>query len=288
MSEVLNVLLAPSQNLTDKDLPYLTYPVYVSGKFDGCRLHVQGNQVRSRTNKPFPNKRLQEELGAYDCLDGEVVCGSPTMDGGFNYTQSIVMSQDKQLPEDWVIYVFDLMGIEGTYKQRLDGLSTLVLHPNMIIVEQHLCLTPASVLVWEAAYRKSGFEGVMVRSVDGPYTEGRCSFSSQTLLKFKRFEDSEGLITGINQGYKDNPQKALPGQPKIVKSFLCGGFKIWDGKFKWNCEVAPGKLTHEQSAHILANPDLYIGKTIKYKFQLKGEMTQPRFPTFQGFRQENE
>ena len=297
-------LLAPSETLTDKTAQSIAYPKLVSGKYDGIRCTIQGGRLISRTLKPLPNKHIEQELASIDAfqgLDGEIVCGSPTMDGGFNYTSSVVMGNLKT--DDWMFYVFDCLDREDlTFSQRLllaDNRVSLAGHPKVQMVNNHLVTHAEELLAVEYRYRKAGWEGVMVRDPNGLYPvrhegELRCTFMQQNILKFKRFEDSEGVILKVYEGETNNNPafkdergllKRSTAKANKVPNGHAGGFLVRDPKFGWDCDVGPGKFTKAQLKWIWENRQQVEGsRVLKYKFQLKGDMTLPRFPVAQGFR----
>jgi DNA ligase 1 len=299
-------LLAPSETLTPKTAAKLVYPVIISPKFDGIRATRQDTGIFSRTAKPLPNDMMRQYLQSVGMSDGELVCGSPTMDGGFNYTQSVVMGNNEV--EDWTYWVFDVLDFGTTYERRLETVHKLVsrAHAEGLTKVKEVPTFWAKdvdeLLALEHRFRTEEWEGVMVRRPDGLYPkkeegENRCTALSRLLLKYKKFEDSEGQIVGIYQGqtntnpaFKDERGKTKRSTAKagMVPNGHCGGFQVYDAKFGWTCDVAPGKFTAAQLKDIWENQQKYIGRTLKYKFQLKGQMTLPRFPTAQGFRDQGE
>ena len=71
-------MFKPLLAATVKDLDTITYPVYASVKLDGVRAIAKDGEIRSRSNKPIANKRVQELLSAVSTLglDGELIVGN--------------------------------------------------------------------------------------------------------------------------------------------------------------------------------------------------------------------
>ena len=269
MTLPLMPLLAPSETLTDALAQTLRYPVLVSPKYDGIRASIQSGQLLSRTCKPLPNPYIASVLAAFEGLDGEIVCGD------FNCTQSAVMGP--HAPGDWAFFAFDAVGSPLRFDQRLQLLAARIPpdHPRVKMAPQRLARSPRELLAIEQSHRLDGWEGVMVRSPDGLYpqkTKGelRSTLRQQNVMKFKRFEDSEGLIVDVYPG---------------ADGSSVGGFVLQDDRQGWTCRVNTGRLTAAQLAHAWQAPGDYVGKrSLKYQFQRVGMGALPRFPTAQGFR----
>ena len=177
----------------------------------------------------------------------------------------------------WSFFAFDMIGSPLPFDQRLRLLAERIPldHPNVTPAPQHLARNPRELLAIEQGFRLGGWEGVMVRSPDGLYpqkTKGelRSTLRQQNVMKFKRFEDSEGLIVDVYPG---------------ADGSSVGGFVLQDDRLGWACRVNTGRLTAAQLAHAWQAPGDYVGKrSLKYQFQRVGMGALPRFPTAQGFR----
>ena len=269
----LSPLLAPSETLTDATAQTLRYPVLVSPKYDGIRATVQSGELLSRTGKPIPNVHISVALSGLEGCDGELVCGDPTAIGGFNRTQSAVMRASGR-PDDWTYYVFDLIGDPRPFRDRVIALHGFA-SDRVVCVPQTLARNAAELLAIERSHRLAGWEGVMVRDPHGAYPqktngEMRATVRQQNILKFKRFEDSEGLIVDVYSG---------------ADGVSIGGFLLRDDTQGWACRVGTGRLTAIQLARVQHAPSDYVGShALKYQFQRVGTGALPRFPTAQGFR----
>jgi DNA ligase-1 len=152
--------------------------------------------------------------------------------------------------------------------------------------------------VFEQKCIDEGFEGIMIRSVNGPYKLGRSTENEGYLLKLKRFEDSEAEVLELveklrndNEATKDNTghTKRQTLQENMTPMNTLGAMVVKDVRtgVKFNIGSGFDDLLRETVWKDKAN---YVGKTIKYRHQPSGakEAGAPRFPVFIGFRHPND
>ena len=101
MSALFKVMLA-----TDAELDKLRFPLLASPKLDGIRAYVRDGVVYSRSNKPIPNKWVQEQFKMLDHADGELIVGYANSSTVYRDTVSHVMAHDK-VGFDVVFHIFD-------------------------------------------------------------------------------------------------------------------------------------------------------------------------------------
>ncbi len=229
------------------DFTKIKFPVYVSPKLDGIRATMQGGQLLSRTLKPIPNKAVQDLFRTLpEGTDGELIKGDPA-DDPYKRTHSTVMSEDK--PADGVqLYVFDRFdytadpGFQHRYNRiRALGLESLF----EVTVVPHFLVSSIELLEqYEAHFLTKGYEGLMIRSVAGPYKQGRSSEKEGWLMKVKRYEDAEAVIVEAYEEMENNNEeftnelgrtaRSNHKENKVGKNQL-GGFHVvgvggkWDG-----------------------------------------------------------
>lgn len=278
-----------------EDIAAIKYPVLASLKLDGIRCIVLKGVVYSRTMKPIPSKTVQELFGKpeYEGFDGELIYGDVYDEKVFNLSTSFCMS--KGVPTglnalEIRFYVFDLVGEQG-HTDRLHSLSEKQLGRNVVL---HLPTTVQSseqlTEFEESALRKGG-EGVMVRSMNGPYKQGRSTLKEGYLLKIKRFVDEEATIIGFDEkmhntneakidalGYteRSTSKEGMVGADTlgalVVQSEKWGEFQIGTG------------FDDELRAEIWNNQDKYLGELAKFKYFATGVKDKPRFPVYLGIR----
>lgn len=280
-----------------EDMSKLKYPLYASIKYDGIRATMQGGQLLSRTLKPIPNKNVQKLFAHLpEGFDGELMFGDPAAKDVFQLTTSVVMSHDKQAAgiRFFAIDQFSELPFEERTEQVYTQVFDLDDH-NVEYVTQRLVHNEKELLEFEQAALDAGFEGLILRSVDGPYKEGRSTEKQGWLLKLKRFVDAEAKILGFYEEMENtNEAKTnLLGRTErstkkegMVGKGILGGFDVVgvNGDFK-DVEFSVGSgLTGDQKRIFWTRRTKLVGKIIKYKYFPIGVKDKPRLPIFLGFR----
>lgn len=282
---------------TDKDLRRLKWPMLLSPKIDGIRALVVNGQLVSRTMKPIRNIYTQELFGRpeLDGLDGELVVGEPWDKDLMQKTSSGVMSAHGKPAVRF--FVFDKWNDNGWFKGRLDTCMniTLSLDPSERVstLSHHPVFSYEDMIIWEHRYLKKGYEGVMLRSIDGPYKQNRSTLREAILLKVKRFHDAEAIILdsspllrNLNAAQLDErgfTKRSTHGSNKVEDDLL-GSLLVRDISTGISFDIGSG-FTEIQRRELWENPDSLKGRIIKYKcFNVTGVKDKPRFPIFLGFR----
>lgn len=288
------LLAATCDNVED-----IRYPVLVSRKLDGVRATVQGGRLLSRTLKEIPNVHVQELLsGLPDGIDGELVVGEPCAEDAYRTTVSLVMSDAK--PLDFFgkrrvrYYVFDQQG-EAGFQERLKSASAAIKNHAGVMLVQHVTVSNAEELSeLEAAWLSEGNEGVMVRSIDGRYKEGRSTVKEGILQKVKRFKDGEAKIIGTFEEMENTneaktnalgrTERSTEKAGKVGKGTL-GGFEVEGVTAYAGVKFSiGGGFTKQQREDLWAERESLIGKLVVFKYFPLGSDTKPRFPVWKGFR----
>lgn len=269
-----------------------------SPKLDGIRCIIINSVAMSRSLKPIPNKHIQYLLGRPELngLDGEIIFGSPTSPSCYRDTNSACMSINGE--PDITFYVFDHIGSPwDEYCRRLiaaqevvtkDPLNTCVALPQVGVKS----LQELEVL--ELAWLDEGYEGVMLRTIQGEnsrYKFGRATAKSQTLLKVKRFTDSEFRVVGFQERMHNanvattnalgHTERSSHKENLVGRGDLGALILETDEGQRFNCGSGFDDATR---AEIWAQKDKYMGQLVKVKHFEVGVKTLPRFPIFLGFR----
>lgn len=282
-------------SLEESDLNKLTYPIIVQPKIDGIRCIILEGKVLSRTLKPIPNDYIRghlnfmwENLNKPYLIDGELTVGQT-----FQSCSSGIMS--KEGVPDYEYHIFDyaqnITDLKATYFNRITNIH--------MEVDQALVYTRQSLDIAERNSLLQLNEGIILRNPNAPYKFGRSTFKEGALMKFKRFEDAEAVIVGMEPQYRnDNPAETDNlGHTKhsshqenmtpldTLGTFLCIGIT---GEFKGiEFKVGSGKgLTKMRRKEIWKNRYKYDRKIIKYQYQKIGSKNKPRILTFIGFRED--
>ena len=169
---------------------------YMSEKLDGIRGYWDGKKLYTRQKKPINAPEwFTKDLPPF-ALDGELW----TKRDDFEEIQSIVM---KNIPDDrWnkIKYmIFEAPNSEGDFLQRLkkveDYLSKKEI-PHAMIIEQIYCKNKDKLEEFLTHVINEKGEGVMIKNSTLNYEGGRVS----TILKVKKFQDSEAKIIGYKEG----------------------------------------------------------------------------------------
>jgi DNA ligase-1 len=252
----------------------VTYPVDLQPKFDGCRSLAQweGDKVEltSRSGKPYNCPHIIEELEKVlpknIILDGELYVHGETF-------QEVTRLVKKVRPESkklqlWTYDIIDRTNMDLEWKDRAENLleffnkeecKTLIYVPSVV------CNNEEEVYNEQARLIQEGYEGAIVRLLDGKYIWG---YRSDALLKVKTFQDEEFKVVG----YK-------PGIGKFSEACI------------WLCKTETGlqfevvsKGTMEYRKELLADAEKYLNLMLKVKFFERTESGIPRFPVGLGFR----
>jgi len=274
------------------DIHKLKYPVLATPKLDGIRcliVNLNGmKQAVSRNFKPIPNNYVRTWLEEVCPIgfDGELIVPG----GTFQQTSSAIMSRDGT--PDFVYKVFDLYADEPYWK-RMSLLETIgPSAENVQFVLPHDVVGPDDLEVYEECCIEDGFEGVILRSPNGPYKCGRSTEKEGFLLKLKRFEDGEAIITDcIEKMHNENPAeidelgrtKRSSHKANKIPMGVLGALVVKDCKTKVQFQVGSG-FDDSTRENLWKIREVLPGKIIKYKFQNSGIKDKPRFPTFLGLR----
>ncbi len=277
---------------TDGYLRKMQYPVLASPKIDGIRALVINGVLTSRAGKPIPNKYVQAKYGipALEGYDGELVVGSPVDQNCMQQTMSGVMSREGEPTVSF--WMFDRWDIGNEpYAKRLDSIFEIpriqayrLGHTNIHHYE-HL-------QSYETLQTSSGYEGIMVRGGDNKYKFGRSTLKERGLLKVKRFQDSEAIIVGYDNVYRNEnvavvnnlgfTERSTHQSGKVADDQL-GSLTVKDISTGVFFSIGSG-FTEYQRITLWKNPTALLGKIVKYKSFSVGVKDKPRFPIFLGFR----
>ena len=274
----------------------LTYPLGASIKLDGIRCLRVGGQTLSRSFKQIPNKHIQAQMAnLIDGLDGELITYNE--DGTcrtFNQVQGDVMREDGEPNFRFEIFDYVKNDLNKVYSTRIFDLKALTLPSFCKLVLPTIVKNEAELLAFEEQAIADGHEGIMTRHLGGPYKCGRATFKSQDLIKIKRFVDSEAIILGFeeklnneNEATKDElgHTKRSSAKAGLVPAGTLGTLLVRDIKDGREFGIGTYKgLKKEDLQEIWDNRDKYLGKIVKYQYQMVGTKDLPRIPSFQGFR----
>lgn len=300
----------PMLAATCDDMGGLALPGLVSHKLDGirCIIHPRLGPV-TRNLKPIPNLYVRAKLKAswMPAFDGELIVGDPTNPASWNETSSGIMSEEGR--PQFYYYVFDLVDCAPVmgFKKRFDELTRIVNKefrreaPFIRLLAHWPVRNVKTLRDHEATAVRAGYEGLMFRSLDGPYKWGRASRTEGYLFKIKRVKDHEAKIIGFTEklhnanaattnalGYTERtshkankiPMNTL-GALVVTAKFDIPGSLFDTVQF----EIGTGyddalrkRIWNERPKH--------MGRMVRFKFQKLSPDGKPIFPVFLGFRED--
>jgi len=283
----------PMLAATANDLDKLKFPVIASPKLDGFRCIMLSGKALSRSFKQIANVYTREYMESRfpDNLDGELILPGKS----FNDISSELRKFEGE--PDFEFHVFDYIDLNEQFVDRLKIAEEVVVHtedPRIKIVPSKLINNVKELLQYEEKCLDEGHEGVMIRSLDGLYKEGRSTERQGWLLKLKRFKDSEAEILGFEEQMHNNNAKKTneiglssrsTSKENMIPADTLGKFLVKDIYSGIEFAIGSGEgLTAGLRKEIWYNQSKYLGEIVKYKYQLIGMEERPRIPIWLGFR----
>lgn len=275
---------------TISDTSALRYPVLASVKLDGIRCVVIDGVAMSRNLKPIKNKWVQECIGRpeYNGLDGELIVGDIFAKDCYRQTNSGVMKEAGK--PDFAYHVFDRFDMpEFQFQTRLGSLPSL---PFVKLVDHWEIESEYQLISLEAEMLDRGAEGLMVRSLDGKYKNGRSTEKEGILGKLKRFADAEYEVVGYVERMENQNEKVTDAlghskrsshqENKVGRGDLGAIICKTPEGLEFNCGSGFNDADRAKLWAIKDNG--LIGRIAKIKHFDYGVKDRVRFPTFLGFR----
>ena len=272
------------------DLEKVKFPCYVSPKLDGIRVLGMNGKAMTRSMKELPNRYIQSIFasGIYDGLDGEIIVGPPNATDVYRTTNSAVMSKAGE--PNFTYHVFDRWDRPYiTFEARLNELRQMPAPYNVVLVRQ-VRVSHEGLLEMENEWLNEGYEGLMGRSIDGVYKNGRATMKEGILWKLKRFADHEYEVIGFEERMHNGNVATVNALGYTERSSHQAGMVPMDtlGALVLKHDAGPFRcgtgFTDEQRAQIWANRDTLVGRMAKIKHFEIGVKDLPRFPVFLDFR----
>ena len=301
-SPLMTTILKPLLAATLEDVDSVKYPVGVTPKVDGIRALRIGESLVSRTFKDIPNKRIRQILTELlpEGADGEIIVGST-----FQQVTSAVMkgTGSENFAHTFTYYWFDILvqsEPNKSYTDRIKMMEDYIANNPEILRHSQAKIVPLiptvitnkdDLLIMETKALAEGFEGLMLRKLDGKYKLGRSTAKEGILLKMKRFKDAEATVLDFEElNHNDNEvtkdafgnTKRSSKKEALIKGGTLGALVVKnDDGIQFKIGTGFDAVTRQE---IWDHRDKYKGQSVKYKFFEQGIKTAPRFPTFIGWR----
>jgi len=270
----------------------IKFPIYASVKLDGIRCVAEDGKPMSRSGKIIPNKFIQRYFAVHlqmNGLDGELIVGEPNAPDVYRKTMSAVMSEDGE--PDFTYYVFDDITQPNRPYHERERIMRLKSCNRVTFVEQIRIETNEDLDEYEGNCLELGYEGLILRKIDGHYKFGRSSSKEGLLLKLKRFKDDEATVIGFtelmsnqNVAKKDvfgRTERSSHKANQVAANTL--GALIAKDKKGREFQIGTG-FDQATRKEIWENQKKYLGKIVKFKFFEIGVKDLPRHPVFLGWR----
>lgn len=253
----------------------VVYPVDVQPKFDGLRcIAFKDNgivKLMTRQGKFYNLPHIAAELGPFmdadTVLDGEVyIHGVPL--------QKINSYAKKLKPETSKLqyYIYDVPQYKGDeakpWAERnkdLDDMFSKYTGTLLVKVKATRAATAADVFTQQKLYIADGYEGAIVRTLEGIYCNNHRSYD---LLKVKTFQDEEFKVVSVKSGV---------GKMEGCAIFMCET----DDKKQFECVMS---TTMEERKEYFNTKEKWVGKELTVRFFDYTEDGIPRFPVGKVFR----
>ena len=252
------------------------WPVYVQRKYDGlrCRAFMENGEIvlRTRNNQEIKYlhhireslvplfEQLHESITNF-CFDGELY----TFKLPFQVINGLVKRKRATEETERLIeyHIFDC-DLDGDYimSERLDFLESLEYTYPCMLVKTEMAHSKEDILKMHDEYVAEGYEGIIIRIPDSLYVGSRVS----VMFKYKEFMDEEYPVLSATTS---------KGREEGAVNWILGV----DGDK--TISVRPRGTLDERKvmySDYLSNPDRYIGRMYRIRFQGLSEDGIPRFP----------
>jgi DNA ligase-1 len=265
-------------NTNDSKKNKITFPCYVQPKLDGLRCimyQTQDNIIKcqSRTGAYFNTmSHITDELSLFFnkyrvILDGELYTDEMPFEELAGLIKKKKLSDSDREKLKFVKYhVYDIIDLNKTYSERNKDIQSKITRFKYIVsVPTYLSNTKEDVKEYFGQFIEKGYEGIMLRNMQGLY---RCNYRSYDLQKYKEFKESEYEIIGFKEG---------EGRDKGTVIWIC---KTEKGR---EFNVRP-RGTIEKRREFFNKGNKYIGKKLTVIYQELSELEIPRFPVGKAIR----
>lgn len=279
----------------DADIEKIKFPILGLPKIDGVRLlHITGTAT-GRSLKAHGNKHITAKYSdaKYAWLDGELSYGDITSESLCRDTTSVVSRIEGTPDVKWNI--FDYLHPDWINKPYLDRITKAksvvneLNDPSLAVVSWDRLFDLSEV---EEFYRKCldlGYEGIILRDIDGVHKSGRATVKQGAYLRMKPQSDKEARVVRLVEAMENQneakinelgrTERSSHKENKVGKGMV-GMLVCKDLETGLEIDVGAGKLTHEERIYYWNNPGEMVDQIIKYRSMDKGVKNLPRFARY--------
>lgn len=282
------MLAHPIKNDKKDNWYRVTYPIAGEPKLDGVRCLIFAKEIESNLFQTYSISRegksynfgttlIRNKLVALFndnpdiILDGELyVHGMP------QNRISGAMRSGKYIPEvhDTMEYhVYDIVDNKKTYQERREVLQNLfIYYEGFIMGHMKYLASREEVDAYEIKCIEDGYEGIMLKSLNGLYEIGKRSYNN---LKVKQFEEEEFIIVGYELGKRGVQDLIFHCETKDGKLFKPTAIGTIAEKQQYYQDLELDKFT---------NTKTIIGQLATVKFKFWSEYGIPNHCHVKGLR----
>lgn len=292
---------------SDYDEAKLVFPLGLQPKIDGVRGLTPNGQLLARSGKKHANKYSTAFFSKpeYAHMDGEMAAADERNPKLCSITSSALRRIDGEPFVLW--HVFDLLVpgtplMEANYATRYVALQNHVrdlqaqgLARHCKVVEMVVVANIDELREQHAKWDAQGYEGTIIRNLNGKHKQGRSTVREGGLLRIKDFVEVEAVVLSLAEGERNENEAQVNElgrqfrsghQENMVPNGQVGSMQCQlladSGPFKAGhiATVSPGHMTTAEATEYWQHPERLVGQTIKFKHFPKGVKNEPRFPVF--------
>jgi ATP-dependent DNA ligase len=269
----------------------IEFPAFVQRKYDGirCISYLKNGEVilESRKGIGFENfitlksqlKTILSKCPSHFYFDGELYTDKipfETVSGLIRLTEKKALPEEKAEIEKIEYHIYDFYDATAPDMICKDRFQLLyrILDANHQNNSCFLCKPVTTYVVngldeiqiKHDEFVQEGYEGIMIRDMNGPYEINK---RSRYLQKYKVFMEEEFMIVGFHEGVGDEL-----------------------GAIVWDCKTKDGKLfstrpkgTVDSRKQLFNDGNKYVGKMLTVIFQEYSADGIPRFPVGKAIRE---
>jgi DNA ligase-1 len=255
----------------------IIFPCFVQPKIDGlrCIIYKEKDEIKtqSRSGTFFETlDHIKENLISFFkkfpnvILDGELY----TTKMPFEELAGVIKknkNKDIEKIKHVEYHIYDKIDLDLSFEKRFEWIYQNCQYKSICIVQTELIKDTNEFKKKFSEFVELGYEGIMLRNIDGKYRE---NYRSNDLQKYKEFVEDEYEIVGYKEG---------DGRDKGTVIWICQTKE--DNKFS----VRP-RGTIENRKEFFKKGDKYIGKKLTVIYQELSEMNIPRFPVGKAIRED--
>ncbi len=287
----------------DVVLEKVKFPCFVMPKIDGVRGLNHEGQLYGRSMKRFDNvfTTAYYSKPMYSGFEGEFAAGDETDTDLCRKTTSALTTIKGEPVLTW--HIFDictptLHNMQYPSRYAMANEYLMISHEQGLLLE--LKMIPGYVvknmdelLEWEEIWLEAGYEGMIGRSLDGIYKNGRATAREGAYWRLKRFVQEDAIVLSLEEGQTNGNDAQInelgmtfrsTHQENMIPNGMVGALMCKDVKTGEIIKVGAGKMKHAERFDYFNNPEKIVNKVITYKKFPKGVKDKPRFPIFVSLR----